>query len=311
MAASLGAQPQPQRSMFVFQNPFWLNLHQFLRGEGYRRSIQAAPGLDPASLSEKDRAIWISALDGYEENRKRDLIFDEGLRRIANTLAVAGDVEQLPASAGAALGSGVAAALNAAAPIYRATVWPARRRDNDAWAASAKSLLDRHESAVKPALEAALHATWPPEPILVSVVGECGPNSAITHDGPKGFAAHTQASAGSLRNTGNSPLELLFHEATHIPQVGGRISTRIMEESERQKLAPARDLWHTLLLFTPGILVRRELAQTEGVDYITYSARYNQITPVEKAALERDWQPYLEGKTSFEEALHDLVRDAR
>jgi len=31
----------------------------------------------------------------------------------------------------------------------------------------------------------------------------------------------------------------------------------------------------------------------------------------DRAALGRDWQPYLEGKVPFEQALHDLVRDAR
>jgi hypothetical protein len=30
-----------------------------------------------------------------------------------------------------------------------------------------------------------------------------------------------------------------------------------------------------------------------------------------RAAFERDWQPYLDGKISFEQALHDVVRDAR
>src|SRR5215472_13459119 len=98
IAGSLGAQAQPDGSMFVFRNPFWLNLHQFLRGEDYRRGVKAAPGLDPASLSEKERAAWLSALDAYEEVGKHDLLFDDGSRRIANALAMAGDVERLPAS---------------------------------------------------------------------------------------------------------------------------------------------------------------------------------------------------------------------
>jgi hypothetical protein len=50
------------RSRFVFKNNFWLNLHQFLRGEVYRREAKIAPGLDPASLNENDRALWTAAL---------------------------------------------------------------------------------------------------------------------------------------------------------------------------------------------------------------------------------------------------------
>jgi hypothetical protein len=171
--------------------------------------------------------------------------------------------------------------------------------------------MQRHETAMKAALEAALHVTWPPEPILVDVLGETGPNSAITRSGPSGFAAHTQASAGSRCNIGNAPLKLLFHEATHVPQVGGRIAALINAETVLQKLQPVPNLWHALLLFTPGEIAKRELGQTENVDYVRYPYCKLQLTPVEQAALERDWQPYLDGNTSFENALHDLVRDAR
>ena len=55
--------------MFVFQNNFWVNLHQFLRGEIYRRQVNARLGLDPASLSEADRAAWASALHVLEVSR--------------------------------------------------------------------------------------------------------------------------------------------------------------------------------------------------------------------------------------------------
>ena len=55
LAGSPDVHGQPSRSMFVFQNRFWLNLHQFLSGEAYRRSVKAAPGLDPATLNASER----------------------------------------------------------------------------------------------------------------------------------------------------------------------------------------------------------------------------------------------------------------
>jgi len=314
MALALACSPglaQPSQSMFVFQTRFWLNLHQFLSGEAYRRSVKAAPGLDAAALNASDRAIWISAIDPYNDIFNPNLVFDEGHIRMANALAMTDDAARLPESLDAALGPNIVAALKAAAPIYRARLWPARQRDNDAWIASAKSLMQGHETAMKAALEAALHVTWPPERILVDAVGETGPNSAITHGGPTGFAAHTQAAAGSECNTGNVPLRLLFHEATHMPQVAGRIGALINEETARQKLQPLPNFWHTLLLFTPSEIAQRKLGLTENVDYIRYPYCKLQITTSEQAAFERDWQPYLDGKTSFENALHDLVRDAR
>jgi hypothetical protein len=137
-----------------FQNRFWLNLHQFLSGEAYRRSVKAAPGLDPATLNASDRAIWISAIDPYNDIFKRNMVLDEDLIRMANALAMTEDAVRLPESLDAPLGASIATALNAAAPIYRARVWPARQRDNDAWIASAKSLMQGHETAMKAALEA-------------------------------------------------------------------------------------------------------------------------------------------------------------
>jgi hypothetical protein len=311
LATGFGLHAQPRQSMFVFQNGFWLNLHQFLSGEAYRRSVNAAPGLDPASLNASDRAIWISAIDAYNDIFKRNMALDGGLIRMANALGMTDDGARLPQDLDAALGANIMIALNAAAPIYRSRLWPARQRDNDVWIASAKSLMERDEPTMKAALEAALHVTWPPEPILVDVVGETGPSSAVTHNAATGYAAHTLAAAGSACNTGNAPLRLLFHEATHMPQVGGRVAAFIEDETARQKLQPLPNLWHTVLLFTPTDIAKRKLGVTENVDYVRYPYCKLQLAPVEQAALERDWQPYLEGKTSFENALHDLVRDAR
>jgi hypothetical protein len=151
-------------------------LHQFLSGEAYRRSVKAAPGLDPATLNASDRAIWTSAIDPYNDIFKRKMVLDEGLIRVANALAMTEDAARLPESVDTALGANIAAALKAAAPVYRASLRPARQRDSEVWIPSAKSLMQGHETAMKAALEAALHVTWPPEPILVAVVGETGPN---------------------------------------------------------------------------------------------------------------------------------------
>lgn len=311
LAVSPGVHAQPSQSMFVFQNPFWLNLHQFLSGEAYRNSVRVLPGLDPATLNESDRVAWSSAINAYNNIFNRSMVLDEDLIRISNALARTEDSMQLPDNIDMALGVNVSAALKSAAPIFRDHLWPARQRANDAWIVSAKALLWGHETAMKAALESVLHVKWPPQPILVDVVGETGPASAITHSAPTGFAAQTQAAADSACNTGIAPLRLLFHEATHMPQVGGRISALINEETARQKLQPVPNLWHTILLVTPGQIATRQLAQTENIDYVRYPYCKLQLTPAEQAAIERDWLPYLNGKTSFEKALHDLVRDAR
>jgi hypothetical protein len=217
----------------------------------------------------------------------------------------------LPESLDGIIGTNTRVALNSAAPIYRTRVWPARQRDNEAWIASAKLLLVRHETTAKSTLARIYRVDWLSDSILVDVVGEVGPNSAITHDGPPGFSAHTQASAGSSRNTGDAALELLFHEATHAAPVEGHIQSMIQEECARQKSQVPENLWHAMIMFTSGAVARQELAKSGNGEYVPYAYRYNQYTPVERSALERDWQPYLDGKVSLEQALHDLVRDAR
>jgi hypothetical protein len=298
---------QTRPSMFVYQNNFWLNLHQFMRGEIYRRGADLTPGIDPVSLNETDRKAWASAIDAYTEIAKQEL-FDEAAIRTSNALTMTGDVTQLRDGL---LDARTTAALNAAAPIYRSRLWPARQRDNEAWNASAKALTDRHQTAMTDSLAKAYRVTWPQAPYLVDAVGETGPNSGFTHSAPPAYAAHIHASVGSVRNTGNAPLELMFHEASHTAAVGGRIVAMIQEECARQKLPVPPDLWHFMIMFTSGEIARRELASAGNTGYVPYIYRYSQLPPAVLSAFERHWLPYLDGKNTFEQALHDLVRDAR
>jgi hypothetical protein len=161
------------------------------------------------------------------------------------------------------------------------------------------------------ALANAYRITWPREPYLVDAVGETGPNSGFTHEPPVGFAAHIHASVGSVRNTGNAPLELMFHEASHVAAVAGRITRMIAEECAQQALTVPDDLWHFMIMFTTGEVTRRELERTGTPGYVPYVYRYNQLPPSVLSAFERHWLPYLNGKAPFAQALRDLVRDAR
>ena len=146
----------------------------------------------------------------------------------------------------------------------------------------------------------------------MDAVGETGANSGFTHaPASAAFAAHIHASTGSVRNTGDAPLELLFHEASHVDAIAGRITRMIVDECQRQKLDVPPDLWHFMIMFTTGEITRRELERTGTPGYIPYVARYNQLPPPILSAFERHWLPHIEGKTSLPDALSALVRDAR
>ena len=63
--------PQASQSMFVYQNSFWPNLHQFLRGEIYRRGANLKPGIDPYRYNQLPRPVlsaferhWLPYLEG-------------------------------------------------------------------------------------------------------------------------------------------------------------------------------------------------------------------------------------------------------
>jgi hypothetical protein len=112
---------QTGQSMFVYQNSFWINRHQFLRGEIFRRGAKLPPGIDPASLNDSDQKAWASAIEVYTQVAKQDLLFDAEARRISNTLAMTGDVARL---GDGLLDARTTAALNAAAPIIRTRPWP-------------------------------------------------------------------------------------------------------------------------------------------------------------------------------------------
>jgi hypothetical protein len=68
-AGDAAAQPS---QMFVYQSNFWLNLHQFLRGEIFRLGAKLPLGIDAASLDDSDRKAWASAIDAYTEIAKQD-----------------------------------------------------------------------------------------------------------------------------------------------------------------------------------------------------------------------------------------------
>ena len=64
---------------------------------------------------------------------------------------------------------------------------------------------------------------------------------------------------------------------------------------------------------TTGELVRRALGKTADSHYMPYAYRfsvYEKGMLSDRASLEKNWQPWLDGTVPFEEARRTLVRDA-
>ena len=71
---------------------------------------------------------------------------------------------------------------------------------------------------------------------------------------------------------------------------------------------PNGTLWHALLFYTTGEVVKKEL----GHDYQPYAYKnglWTRAWPMYVTALQQDWQPWLDRQTSVDAALEKLVRD--
>lgn len=95
---------QAAAPIFVFDHPFWLNLHRFLdvlgRAEAktidsQRRAVSGAPAEQAsglAGLSEDERRVWTEAVTFYARGPSRkDTVFDEDMVRTGRVLVDAGD----------------------------------------------------------------------------------------------------------------------------------------------------------------------------------------------------------------------------
>ncbi|HEY0783668.1 MAG TPA: hypothetical protein VGE98_14505, partial [Thermoanaerobaculia bacterium] len=122
-----------------------------------------------------------------------------------------------------------------------------------------------------------------------------------------GTAGHTTIAPQKAQEP-DVATETIFHEASHV--VDEQITRAVAEEAARQHVKPHDDLWHAILFFTTGELVRRELGKGDDPSYTPYAVRFGvweRGWQALHAALETEWRPYLDGKTSYESALGKVV----
>jgi hypothetical protein len=302
-----GGSVRSSEPTFRFQSNFWVNLHHLVRAEARRRSMGVALLLPIEGLAEAERADWKAALDAYVDLAKESLIFDERLIRMNSALAGQTGASTLPAGL---LEPDLASALNRAAPIYRARLWSDQNRVNEAWIRKMGPIIDEHAPSMMKKLADAYHVTWPAGPILVDTSRETGPTLAYTTGGPEGTAAHTTISPEKSSEM-EVAFEIIFHEASHA--VDDQIMRILDEEGKRQGVKPLEDLWHGVIFYTSGELAKREMGWDKDPDYQAYAYREGvwdrKWEPI-RAALEKSWQPYLDGKIPFERAVSGLVAEA-
>jgi len=313
------------RPIFEFHSGFWLNLHHFLYEEArIAEHIQTSQGgssksanTDPKKSSDTSPG-WQAAVDYYRKNvAHRDLLFDQNMVLINNRLA---DLETCPDLSGrtitsctSGLQTNMIAALESAAPIYRSRWWSDHDRKNRDWIDGDAPLVRQIGLPLAEDLSSVYQKPWQREPIRVDVVIYAGPFGAYTSLDP----THITVASSDPRNEGLAGFEILFHEASHALAVP--VQDAIAEDCRLRDIPIPRDLWHALLFYTTGEMVRRAAAEgklqlpgaeTKAASYTPYAYRNNLYSRGWEdylRLLEAYWQPYLDGRTDFEHAIRAVV----
>ena len=329
--------------VFEVHSGFWLNLHHFLylqarlrkgspsAGESARGAAQ--PDELPVSLADYPAAeirAWNNAVQIYSKDlASRDLLLNGDMEIINNQLAAMETCPDLEGKASAACKSGLrpdlVEALESAAPVYRAHWWAQQDRANREWIAQVAPMIRQMGVALSGQLAEVYQRPWPPERVRVDLAWYAGPYGAYTTLSP----AHVTISSHDPRNRGVYGFEVLFHEASHA--LASAVNEAIAREfRDRDKPIP-RDLWHALLFYTTGELVRRDLERgtiTLALDqnlaglqaepgtgkgtsgYLPYAARfglYSGSWERFRGLLDLYWMPYLDGRVSFDTAIARLA----
>lgn len=315
--ASLPAQGESSLSplpVFEFHSGFWLNLHHTLY---YQARQQRAPGSTPVALmtnlSPAEQKAWNSAVAYYTDAYgSKDLLFSLEMILIKNQL---GDFETCDDLSGlkkktcdAGLPKKLTDALTAAAPVYRSHLWAEHDRTNRRWISAVAPLVRRSGVNLSHRLAEIYQTDWPKDRIRVDVTVYANAAGAYTTLEP----LRVTVSSTDARNQGPEALEILFHESSH--GISDNVQNAILRECRQRDKPVPRDLWHALLFYTTGEVIRPTIFSSEAgtvkEGYVPYAVReglYKRGWQDYLRVLTQFWQPYLDGRESFDDAIAHMV----
>src|SRR5215475_12854235 len=268
--------------VFEFHSGFWLNLHHTLyRQARLQRSssaganaVTAAAGIN--NLSPAEARAWNSALAFYTKTyADKDLTVSLEMILIKNQL---GDFETCEDLAGtkkrtcdAGLPAQLTQTLESAAPVYRAHLWAEHDRSNRRWISAVAPLVRRNGLDLSHRLAEIYQTPWPRERIRVDVASFASSTGAYTTLDP----LRVTVSAIDARNQGAEALEVLFHEASH--GIADTVQDAIFRECRQRDKPIPRDLWHALLFYTTGEVIRPLASSSSSSPakegYVPYAVR--------------------------------------
>jgi hypothetical protein len=336
----LAAHPQSiftEASLPVFElhSGFWINLHHTLYHEARQRTAAspreatADKGSAPATktapaakvpLTAAEQKAWDEAVAYYAANyANKDLLFTTELIELKDQLGDFEDCDELSGRkrkfCDAGLPPRLTQVLEAAAPVYRAHFWPEHDQANRRWILRVAPLVREQGVGLSERLADIYQTRWPHKKIRVDVVAYANWAGAYTTVDP----LRVTISSLDQRNQGAQALEVLFHEGSH--GIAEAVQTAIIRECRQRDKPIPRDLWHALVFYTTGEVIRTVLAgysatqgdkggSVPGNGYTAYAVReglYQRGWKNYLDLLQRFWQPYLDGKASFDDAIARMV----
>lgn len=303
--------------LFRFHVDVWANLHQTL----YHEALLPRPGFEgPKSLARQsvapseglpddERTAWRAAVGYYDAHFSTKTTFSPEFETATRFVSASASV---PSLAPGAISDDWRTLLERAAPVYRRRFWPAHERAGHTFVDALKPALAAHGTWLAHRLETLYGTRWPSQPIEVEITAAVPPFGASSMGDPPFDQAHAPLITMSSLDPGyggDVTLEMIFHEASHL--LVGRTEQALDDAAKRTGRTLPRGLWHSLLFYTAGRVVRERL----GPGYLPYAERpSNRLFAGEQASsasllpiFERAWQPYLDGKTSFEAAIDQIV----
>jgi hypothetical protein len=286
---------------YQFESKLWPNLHHFLyvlararngAPDRNRVAVRNAPldleGFD--ALPVDRRKIWDDAVEAY---RIHTAPLDIGYGPLVDVnYAVADLPAGAPIEGTREIPTELREALSKAAPIYRDVWWPRHDAANQKWLRELRPLIERYGAKIVPQLVSAFQHPWPTGKLRVEIVAYANFGGAYTTEDPPLIAM----SSLDPEQQGADALEELLHECSHL----------MMGTVEAAGKGFSRDVTHTILFYTVGEVLRRTVPDhvPYAIDYGVWQRGWTKNFDV----LKLEWQPYLDGKATMNEALDKIVR---
>ena len=325
--------------VFEFHSGFWINLHHTLYYEAKQRTTpssatqkaNSSPSYklktmrDSATqLTAVEHAAWDAAVSYYAANyANKDLLFNTDLVLLKNQLEDFEDCEDLSGSkkktCDAGLPPNITKILESAGAVYRAHLWADHDRGNRRWITRVAPLVEEQGVGISERLADIYQAKWPKEKIRVDVSAYANWAGAYTTIEP----LRVTISSADPRNQGDAALEVVFHEASH--GIAEPVQAAITRECRQRDKPIPRDLWHALIFYTTGEVIKPLLnasgksardkpgpggSAVEKEAYVPYAIReglYQRGWNDYYQLLTRFWQPYLDSEVTFDDAVAHMV----